>query len=67
VRALLTTFLASVRGLWHELRDARHDRATADRIKRFLAADRAMNVAMNVEDLFALQLEEIRNLPEVSV
>jgi hypothetical protein len=61
VRTLLTTFIASVRGIRHELRDARHDRAAADRINRFLAADRAMNV----EDLFALQLEEIRNLPEV--
>jgi hypothetical protein len=61
VRTLLTTLRASVRGVWHEFRDARHDGATADRINRFLAADRAMNV----EDLFALQLEEIRNLPEV--
>jgi hypothetical protein len=61
VRALLTTILASVRGVWHESRDARHDGDTADRVKRFLAADRARNV----EDLLALQLEEIRNLPEV--
>ena len=61
MRTLLTTLVASFRGVWHESRDARHDGAAADRINRFLAADRAMNV----EDLFALQLEEIRNLPEV--
>jgi hypothetical protein len=61
MRTLLTTFFASLRGVREELRDARHDGATADRISRFLAAERTLNV----EDLFALQLEEIRNLPEV--
>jgi hypothetical protein len=63
VRTLLTTLLASLRGVCHEVRDARHDRATADRINRF---HRAVS-RQDVEDLFALQLEEIRNLPEVGV
>jgi hypothetical protein len=61
MRTILTTFLASLIAVCHEIRDARQDRATADRVKRYLAADRAMNA----EDLFALQLEEIRNLPEI--
>jgi hypothetical protein len=55
MRTVLTTLLASLRGV------CRDDRATAERVKRHLAADREMNV----EDLFALQLEEIRNLPEI--
>jgi hypothetical protein len=55
MRTVLTTLLASLRGV------CRDDRATAERVKRHLAADREMNV----EDLFALQLEEIRSLPEV--
>jgi hypothetical protein len=61
MRTVLTTLLASLRGVCHERRDARDDHATAERVKRYLAADREMNV----EDLFALQLEEIRSLPEV--